>query len=139
MNELDGSSTTSPEGEGNSDKDVEVWQGFPEPPAVDYEAEYIDEDRYTMVTVEELDLLKDGVPKVEADREGQGEAAKPSRTETHELRPAKPEKRAWTKENPNRPKKKRKKFRYESKAERKVTRYKEQLKRKAKAKARRSA
>jgi ribosomal RNA-processing protein 17 len=136
---LDGSSTTSPEGEGNSDKDLEEWQGFSEPSAVDYEAEYIDEDRYTMVTVEELDLSKDGVHKVEAGGEGQCEAAKLSRTENHEVRPAKPKKRAWTKENLNRPKKKRKKFRYETKAERKVTRYKEQSKRKAKAKARRSA
>ena len=45
-------------------------------------------------------------------------------------------KRVWTKERPSGPKKKKKKFKYESKAERKVTRYKERSGNRAKAKAR---
>lgn len=46
-------------------------------------------------------------------------------------------KRVWTKAKPDQPKKKKKKFRYESKADRKVTRHKERAGGKAKAKARR--
>lgn len=47
-------------------------------------------------------------------------------------------KRVWTKQKPGLPKRKRKKFRYESKAERKVTRLKEHSGNKVQAKARRS-
>jgi len=138
VRELDGSSTTSSEDEGNLSKDVEEWEGFPEPPAVDYEAEYIDEDKYTTVTVEEVDVLKDGLYKVEADEEDQDETGKSPRTENRDVRPAKPKKRVWTQESPNSPKRKRKKFRYEGKAERKITRFKERSRKNAKARARRS-
>jgi ribosomal RNA-processing protein 17 len=100
--------------------------------------EYIDEDKYTMVTVEDMDLLRDHTYKVGAEEEDQGEAGKSSRAEHHEVRPSKPKKRMRTKENQKRPKKKRKKFRYESKAERKITRFKERSRNKAKVEARRS-
>ena len=46
-------------------------------------------------------------------------------------------KRRWTKDKPGRAKKKKKKFRYETRAERKVTRGKERAGNKAKAKSRR--
>src|SRR5436190_15257594 len=83
VRELDGPSTTGSEDEGNLSKDVEEWEGFAEPPAVDYEAEYIDEDIYTMVTVEEMDVLKDGLHRMEANDEDQGETGKPPRGENH--------------------------------------------------------
>lgn len=47
----------SDEGEESNDNIIidEEWGGITEPPPVDYEEEYIDEDKYTTVTVEELD------------------------------------------------------------------------------------
>lgn len=51
---------------GDSDFDKESdeeWEGIEEPPAVDYEAEYIDEDKYTTVTVEEIDSSREGLRK----------------------------------------------------------------------------
>ena len=41
----------------SSHTEEDEWEGIEEPPAVDYEAEYIDEDKYTTVTVEEMDAL----------------------------------------------------------------------------------
>lgn len=115
------------------------WDGIPEPVPIDEEAEYIDEDRHTTVTIEAVDVTKDGLQKVvEEDIEsgeedhGSGSEATPKMAGQSEVKT----KRVWTKERPGGPKKKKKKFRYESKAERKVTRYKERSGNRAKAKAR---
>lgn len=114
----------------------ETWDGFAEAPMVDNEVEFIDEDRYTTVTVESVEVSRDGLHKLpqeggrndtESDTPTAGRA--PPTTDQHG-------KRIWTKERPGGPKKK-KKFRYESKAERKVTRHKERSGNKSKAKARR--
>lgn len=101
---------------------------------VDHEEEFIDEDLYTTVTVEAVDISKDGLHKVtQEEEEADDESNKPAagRTSTRQVA-----KRIWTKERPNGPKKKKKPFRYESKAERKVTRFKERSGNKSKAKAR---
>lgn len=116
----------------------EEWTGFEEPVEINREEEYIDEDKYTTITVETVDISKSGFSKPEEagseeDSEGGREAAVGSKLQASN-------KQVWTKEKPSkdRPKKKKKKFRYESKADRKVTRLKERSKNREQAKARRS-
>jgi len=126
-----------------SGSEMEEWNGVAEPPDIDHEAEYIDEDRYTTVTVEAINVSKDGIHKV-MDTEEMGVTAlrnvdkKPGAdgAGNEEDDKARKGKRRWTKENPDGRIKKKKKFRYESKAERKVTRYKERSGNKSKARAR---
>jgi ribosomal RNA-processing protein 17 len=94
---------------------------------VDHEEEYIDEDKYTTVTVEAVDISKVGFSKSRGeDSEDESDKEAPALVEKEE----KP-KKAWPKKAPK------KKFRYESKAERKVTRGKQKAGNKAKADARR--
>jgi ribosomal RNA-processing protein 17 len=95
---------------------------------VDHEEEYVDEDRYTTVTVEAVEVSKEGLSKVVDDEETKA-------SEIEVVKPVKKEvsgKKIW----PKKPKKQ--KFRYESKAERKVTRGKQKAGNKARADARRS-
>jgi len=134
-----------PEGSSTEDDEAkeEAWHGVAEPEIIDHEAEYEDEDRLTTVTIEAVDVTREGFQKIaDAELDGSDEEDKPEAEEapatngsTGEGKPAKG-KRIWTKERPEGPKKKKKKFRYESKAERKLTRYKERSKNKAKAKIR---
>jgi ribosomal RNA-processing protein 17 len=107
------------QGEGSDE-----WDGFPDQPnleMVDHEEEYIDEDRYTTVTVESVSVSRDGFEKPvvrgaaddeEADegKDGQDGATDTSKTED------------------TRPKRKKKKFRYESKLDRKLTERKQRIK-----------
>jgi ribosomal RNA-processing protein 17 len=144
LRRANGDSSDLEDSEGDEDDaGEEEWKGFDESIIVNHEDEYIDEDKYTTVTVEAVDITRDGfintdtanVPDDGAATEkiaGGGEAP----TESGKSGTAK---RTWTKERPqsDRPKKKKKKFRYETKAERKLTRAKERAKNKAKAKARR--
>lgn len=130
------------EGEGEE----EPWDGIKDTrdPPVDHEDEYMDEDRFTTITVEAVDVSKDGLQKAFNDEQRESEASGSDRSEGDTRRAAGLQgrtgsgkgKRIWTKEPPTGPKKKKKKFRYENKAERKATRYKERLGNKAKAKAR---
>lgn len=121
----------------------EAWHGIAEPVNIDYEADYDDEDRCTTVTIEAVDITRDGFQKVAdantnaSNEEGefQAEGAQATKEPTTAGKPVKG-KWIWTKERPEGPKKKKKKFRYESKAERKLTRYKERSKNKAQAKSR---
>ena len=123
--------------------EVEQWDGIVEDTSMDHEDEYIDEDRYTTVTVEAVDVSRDGLHKTnmynEEDHappiEGPLEE-ETTKSGTKEWQDGKQEKRLRTKEPPSGTKKRKKKFRYESKAERKVSRYKERSGNKAKAKAR---
>jgi ribosomal RNA-processing protein 17 len=76
--------------------------------------EYVDEDKYTTVTVEAMGDLRDesdndSEPKTTVREEGKANGETTA-----------PKKRIWNKEN--KPKPKKRKFRYESKAERQVTR-----------------
>lgn len=118
------------------------WDGIAEDPMIDHEDEYIDEDRYTTVTVEAVDVTRDGLQKAINDdeeseevneQEADGKPAKPQRQRLYQNG-----KRVWTKEPPNGPKKRKKKFHYESKAERKMTRYKEKAGNRKEAKARKA-
>jgi ribosomal RNA-processing protein 17 len=149
------------DGSGNADEedgeaedegvDEEGWEGFEEIPVskIDRLDEYIDEDRYAEVTVEDVELSREGLVKAGQGQAGQGssvhtvgdgeyDAAELDDKVTTGYANGVKKKRTWTKEKPNsaKPKKKRKKFRYETKEERKITRFKERRKNTAKAKAR---
>lgn len=113
------------------EEEEDSWEGIaddvPVVEAVDHEEEYIDEDKYTTVTVEAVDISKDGFSKSRGeDSEDESDKEPPALVEKDE----KP-KKVWPKKAPK------KKFRYESKAERKVTRGKQKAGNKAKADARR--
>ena len=117
----------------------EEWEGLVEQPPMDEEAKYIDEDRYTTVTIEVVDVTREGIHKVAdetLDEEGKVPVVEEKATQINRNSVKPQSKRLWTKERPGGLKKKKKKFRYESKAERKVTRYKERSGNRAKAKAR---
>lgn len=122
-----------------SDDEAEEWEGIAEPPPVDYEAEYIDEDKYTTVTVEEMDSSREGLLKYGNEGESDGRSEQEEGKQTQKT----PEtdagsKAAATKKKPQNDKtKKKKKFRYESKEDRKVGHAKQKLSKSKKAKARR--
>ncbi|KAL1968511.1 hypothetical protein VTN77DRAFT_1721 [Rasamsonia byssochlamydoides] len=118
-------------GSENNSGEEEEWEGFDEPPPVDYEAEYIDEDKYTTVTVEEMDPSKEALYKTESSGED-GESSAQDEDNAGDRSSAQKEV-----QKKDKPKKKRKKFRYESKAERLITQQKERLAKRRKAKARR--
>lgn len=105
---------------------------LPEP--IYHEAEYIDEDKYTTVTVEAVDVSKEGLKRIpdEEDEEEEGDegadGGKVVKGAPFE-KDAKG-KKVWPK------KVRKKKFTYESKAERKFTRSKQKAGNKAKADAR---
>ncbi|KAK2800034.1 hypothetical protein FQN50_008273 [Emmonsiellopsis sp. PD_5] len=142
MREINSTAADSEDGSssGSEEDEDEEWEGIAEPPPVDYEAEYIDEDKYTTVTVEELDPSKEGLRKAH-DGEGEGggesggeEVEKKKEEEGSKLK----KKRPWAnKNNTDKPKRKKKKFRYENKAERRVTKLKERSGNKRQAKERR--
>ena len=124
---------------------AEEWNGVEDAPPIDHEAEYIDEEKYTTVTVEAMDLSKDGLHKLEREGGKQEDDIQPESdkkdTQVDPGDAAKSKKRTWTKEKPkdrtDKPKKKKKKFRYETKSERKFTRMKQGAKNSREAKARR--
>jgi ribosomal RNA-processing protein 17 len=125
----------------SSDSDGGDWDGFEDsadtaaaigPAPINREDEYIDEDKYTTVTIESVGISKDGFEKTGAEKDKEDK----ENEEENEKK-----KRAWTKERPkvDRPKKRKKqKFRYETKAERKVTRMKQGAKNRSQAAARKS-
>jgi ribosomal RNA-processing protein 17 len=126
-------------------REVESWDGISEPPNVDYEAEYVDEDRYTTVTVDAMDLSKEGLHMAEEDLRKQNRVDQDGRGGSDGITGKGEivgEKRKWTREKPkerqDRPKKK-KKFRYESKGERRAARVKDKMRKSKKASARRAA
>ncbi|EHK50512.1 uncharacterized protein TrAtP1_011034 [Trichoderma atroviride] len=110
------------------------WDGFPDRPnldIVDHEEEYIDEDRYTTVTVESVSISRDGLerpakPQEKAEEDKDGEADKADQDDKS------------AKKGPVRPKKKKQKFRYESKIERQLAGRKQKAKKSAKASERKS-
>ncbi|KAF2176674.1 hypothetical protein K469DRAFT_722063, partial [Zopfia rhizophila CBS 207.26] len=119
----------------NGDEEDE-WEGFKEPGPEDInrKEEYINEDKYTTVTIEKVGISKEGFSKAGEDSTEESDDDKENNTEAvHGSK-----KRVWTKEKPRsgQPKKKKKKFRYETKAERKVTRLKQSAKNRAQANAR---
>ena len=59
--------------EGDGDEDEDVFEGFEEPEPVDREDEYIDEDKYTTVTIESVGISKEGFEKVRDEEEDEKE------------------------------------------------------------------
>ncbi|EGC43989.1 conserved hypothetical protein [Histoplasma capsulatum var. duboisii H88] len=145
----------------------EEWGGITELPPVDYEAEYIDEDKYTTVTVEELDASsREGLRRrVDVESSDEGESGDDGKTRNEVEEGGREDggdtwrvkKRAWTKnksKNTNvsgdgdknnisdRPKsnskKKKRSFRYENKAERRVAKLKERAGGKKRARERKA-
>lgn len=90
------------------------WSGIEEEvriQPVDHEEEYIDEDRYTTVTIEAVNIDREGLHKPEHDSEDDEEDVKESERAQEAAR------------NPSKertPRAKKKKFRYESKGERRL-------------------
>jgi ribosomal RNA-processing protein 17 len=122
-------SDSGSESDGESEDE---WEGFEEPIPVDHEAEYIDEDKYTTVTVEEMGTTRnDFQSNKEYSPTGDDVDHKTTSSSTEKSdKPAKPRQKA------NSEKKRKKKFRYESKAERKVTQRKERMSNRKHAKSR---
>jgi len=112
-----------------SDSEGSEWEGIEDPPTndiIDHEDEYIDEDRYTTVTVESVSVTRDGLhkPKLE-ESEDEGDTEEAKRREAEQ-----------TKEKKRPPKQPKKKFRYESKIERQITQQKLKAKKKARNQSR---
>ncbi|KAF7545293.1 hypothetical protein G7Z17_g9290 [Cylindrodendrum hubeiense] len=107
--------------EKDSDESADEWDGFPDQPdldIVDHEEEYIDEDRYTTVTVESVSVSRDGLYKPEVVEKKDDDEDDKKGTEEADKEDSRPE----------RPKKKKKKFRYETKIERQLTERKRKMK-----------
>lgn len=137
----------------SSTSDNEEWTGISDPKPTLHDAEYIDEDAYATVTVESVDITKDGFEAHNSDSSAEEEddeekvvaAAAASTTAATDAGKLSGEgkKRVWTKDKPlglRRPSKKKreKKFRYESKTERRVNRDKQRVKNKTQAAARKA-
>lgn len=120
------------------DSDSDAWNGIADEPIpvlepIDHEEEYIDEDKYTTVTVESVDVSKHGLQRILGeDEEDEETIANRKKAEAaNKLKEEASKKKVWPK------KEKKKKFRYESKAERKFTRLKQKSGNKSQAAARR--
>jgi ribosomal RNA-processing protein 17 len=105
----------------SSANEGEEWTGLPDTPAeetVDHEEEYIDEDKYTSVTVESVSISRDGLHKPEQEPPEPDE--KEMERRAAEALAAKPKVARTQKKAP--------KFRYQTKVERQITRKKEKIK-----------
>lgn len=126
----------------SEEQNAESPNDFKAAPKVDWEEEYVDDDRFTTVTVEAVDVTKHGLCTVtgedEDEQDSQGTTTRQSENpiSLNSEEGVRKGKRLWTKYRARGVKKKKKKFRYESKAERRVTSYKEKSGNKSKAKAR---
>ncbi|EXJ64820.1 hypothetical protein A1O7_01158 [Cladophialophora yegresii CBS 114405] len=130
-------------GDSSTDSDEE-WKGISDsdPPPIDHEAEYVDEEKYTTVTVEALDVSKEGLFRAQQESdEHNSDDNGVTPTSTNGGASSGKEKRPWTKEKPKDGVKKRKKkrnFRYEGKAERKEARAKQKSRNSRQARERRA-
>ncbi|KAK5100707.1 hypothetical protein LTR70_001392 [Exophiala xenobiotica] len=126
------------DGDENGEEAV-AWDGIEEaaPEPVDHEAEYIDEDKYTTVTVEEVDISRDGISRLRDGDDEEGENEKKAADSPKHIKTSSAKKPLGKKDKDKRPKKKKKTFRYESPAERKMGRLKVKAKNSKAARIRR--
>ncbi|KAJ2975359.1 hypothetical protein NQ176_g5565 [Zarea fungicola] len=92
------------------------WDGFPDKPdlnIVDHEEEYIDEDRFTTVTVETVSVSRDGLSKPELPYQDDSDEENVNKEEQNDDAAEDLQRRRTMRSRP-----KKKQFRYESKAER---------------------
>ena len=130
--------------EGQSTTSSGSWGEVEEIP--DHQDEFSDDDKHTTVVVEAVGVTRDGLHKLPTEADSEEESSNQARKHTTEsmIEPTEATladstgKRAKTLAYQKGPKKRKKKFRYESKAERKETRRKEKSGNKAKAKSRKS-
>ncbi|KAL8996683.1 MAG: hypothetical protein Q9169_003855 [Polycauliona sp. 2 TL-2023] len=124
-----------------SNDETGSFTGIEEPVKVDHEDDYQDEDKHTVVTVEAVDVSREGLQRRQessADEDKEPTVLKGATTRNSNAGgEAAGKDQGPVQSRSKQPKKKKKKFRYESKAERKVTRMKERSGGKAKAKERR--
>ncbi|KAL2176364.1 nucleolar protein 12-domain-containing protein, partial [Thermothelomyces heterothallicus CBS 202.75] len=111
-----------------NEKDSEdEWGGFSDndiaEPPIDVEEEYIDEDKYTTVTVEAVNVDRDGLHKPELGHPSDGEESGKEEGSAEQNLQKDEVKR------PKEPKKKKKKFRYGNKIERELEARKQRAKR----------
>ncbi|KAG6011978.1 hypothetical protein E4U43_008009 [Claviceps pusilla] len=114
------------EGDNDSEADdADEWDGFPDKPdldIVDHEEEYVDEDRYTTVTVESVSVSREGLNRPDQlDEEAEEQARKKREEAERQEVEVKNKKPLWQK-------KKKKKFRYETKLERQLSDRKQRIK-----------
>ena len=136
----DGKDGAEADGEGNPEVQHEVVED------ARHEDEYIDEDKYTTVTVEPMEGSEnDESDSAASEDEDRADSRKVKKATTRDV--VLPDgtvkkKRIWTKEKPStskvKKKEKPKKFRYESKVERRATKAKQSARNSSAAKARRS-
>ncbi|KAF6827412.1 nucleolar protein 12 [Colletotrichum plurivorum] len=119
-------------------EDFEEWDGIEDQEKaqeqadiVDYEDEYVDEDRYTTVKVEAIAVTRDGLEKLHRDDD---EAAADSQDEDKQRGENEDDKVAKAKAKARKEKPKKPKFRYESKVERELSGRKASAKKKARFK-----
>ncbi|KAI1214934.1 nucleolar protein 12-domain-containing protein [Annulohypoxylon truncatum] len=108
-------------GEETSEDEAEEWGGFQDTPAlepIDHEEEYIDEERYTTVTIESVIVSKDGLSSSRPEGDS-GEEDEDETTKGDSQHPP------GSQENTRPPKKKKPKFRYETKSERQLSQRKQ--------------
>ncbi|KAI1818041.1 nucleolar protein 12-domain-containing protein [Poronia punctata] len=121
----------SDEDDSSAEDAAEEWGGFQDVPAepdlVDHEEEYVDEDRYTTVTVESVNVSKDGLTSSRPEDESENEE-----TLREQVTQAQPEKKSSKDQHVK--KKKKQKFRYETKLERQITNIKQKAKNRRKPK-----
>jgi ribosomal RNA-processing protein 17 len=106
-------------------QEFDEWQGFEEED-VDHEDEYVDEDKFTTVTVESVGVSRDGFTRPGDDG---SESEEPAAEESGRGRGRRePASKAKPAKKRSAAKSKKRNFRYESKVERSVTRFKEKRK-----------
>ncbi|CEJ94532.1 hypothetical protein VHEMI10056 [[Torrubiella] hemipterigena] len=111
--------------EAAEDNDDEEWDGIADEPnldIIDHQEEYVDEDRYTTVTVESVVISRDGLAKPELVDEDDTASTEVIEENADEREPSS------RKKDHDRPRKKKKQFRYESKFERSLTNAKQRVK-----------
>ncbi|KAK4039812.1 nucleolar protein 12-domain-containing protein [Parachaetomium inaequale] len=113
--------------EQNQNGSGDEWGGLSDTDVVeapiDLEEEYIDEDKYTTVTVEAVSVDRDGLHKPELEQSSEDEGSE------QEDGGAEKNQRETGKRPKDHPTKKKKKFRYENKVERRVEAQKQRAKR----------
>jgi ribosomal RNA-processing protein 17 len=108
------------------------WAGFDEYHDVKKQDQYLDEGLYTTVTVEAVDVSKEGIHSINEDDDDDGSGSvrvqkKSSSTQSS----AEKQLQSTDKSSKKHTRKKKKRFRYETKAERTVQKLKARAKRKA--------
>lgn len=127
MNKLlrdSGAVTSQVDEDESAGEGLEDWDGFPDKPdleLIDAEEEYVDEDRYTTVTIESVSVSRNGLGKP-GHLEGEQEDRAQDKHEAAKNNGAAPILRKHARQKKN------KKFRYETKAERHLTEIKRRIK-----------